>query len=130
MGSRGGVAAGGLFLKKGVVRQDRQISSGLSRGYFLLPWPKGWPATPYRVVRPPLSFFFFFFFFFKKKKKKKQGGLGHGVATKTSHSRTTPISLSSLLSPPFFFLRQLTLSLSHAVFALSRTRSCQENHEK
>jgi hypothetical protein len=21
------------------------------------PWPKGWPATPYGVVRPPLIFF-------------------------------------------------------------------------
>jgi hypothetical protein len=27
------------------------------------PWPKGRPATPYGVVRPPLFFFFFFFHF-------------------------------------------------------------------
>jgi hypothetical protein len=25
-------------------------------------WPKGWPATPMGVVRPPLFFFLFFFF--------------------------------------------------------------------
>jgi hypothetical protein len=28
------------------------------------PWPRGWPATPLWVDRPPLFFFFFFFFFF------------------------------------------------------------------
>jgi hypothetical protein len=27
------------------------------------PWPKGWPATPLRVDRPPLFFFFLFFVF-------------------------------------------------------------------
>jgi hypothetical protein len=24
-------------------------------------WPKGWPATPYGMVRPPLYFYFYFF---------------------------------------------------------------------
>jgi hypothetical protein len=43
------------------------------------PWPKGWPTTPYGVVRLPLSFFFFFFSFFLKKKKQgvADGWFGH-----------------------------------------------------
>jgi hypothetical protein len=39
------------------------------------PWPKGQPATPYGVVRPPL---FFFLFFHRLKKGGSATPLGHG----------------------------------------------------
>jgi hypothetical protein len=44
------------------------------------PWPKGQPATPYGVVRPPL---FFFLFFHRLKGGGSATPLGHGGGSAT-----------------------------------------------